>query len=88
MAYLEVNSQGPSIFSTLSKKSVDNSLGKLLFLQMFRHIYLVEIERIPDLTGRKHFVDGSQDHPGDGNDRTFLPSALCNLISLLSVTDY
>lgn len=44
---------------------------------MLRHIDLEEINWVPDFSGREHGVNGSQDHPGNGNDSPLLSPARC-----------
>ena len=56
--------------------SVFHSLGKLLLFKMLWHIDHEEIDRVPDFSGREYGVNGSQDHPGHGNDSPFLSPAL------------
>ena len=62
-----------------------NSLGKLLFLEMLRHIDFVEVNRVPDFAGGKHRIDGGKDHPRNGDDSAFLAAALGNLLVLSGI---
>ena len=41
----------------------------------FRHVNLVKIGRIPYFPSIQYLEDGSEDHPGDRNDGTFLAAA-------------
>ena len=56
------------------------AFGMLLFFETFRHIDLEQINGIPDFTGRKHGIDGSQDHPGNSNDSAFFAPTLGNTL--------
>lgn len=53
-------------------------LGKLFFFQMLRHIYPIKVNRIPFFQIGKHDENSSQNHPGNGNDGSFLTPAFGN----------
>ena len=53
-----------------------NGFGKLLFLQMFRHIDFEKIDRVPHFAGAEHRIDRRQNHSGNGDDGPLLASAL------------
>ena len=61
------------------------SLGKLLFLEMHRHINFVKVNRVPDFAGRKHRIDGGKDHPRNGDDSALLAAAFGNLLILFGI---
>ena len=57
-----------------------DSLGQLLLFQMLRHIDFEEIDRVPNLAGAEHRIDGRKDHSGNGDDCPFLTSAFGNAL--------
>ena len=62
-----------------------HSLLKLPFLQVLGHIDFEQVNRIPNLSGGEHRVDSGQNHPGDGDDRSFLSPAFGNALIFQSI---
>ena len=71
--------------NTQGEKELGSILGrgdKLTLAEVLRHIEPVQITRIEDLAGRKHHKDSGQDHPGNGNNRPFLPTTFDDALVL------
>lgn len=56
--------------------SLPQSFLLLLITKLHRHIKLVEVTRIEDLTGLEHVISGCEHHPGNSDNGSFLTSAL------------
>ena len=57
-----------------------NSLILLLFAKLQRHIDLVKVARVPDLSGGKDVENSGEDHPGDSNNGPFLTPSFCDAL--------
>jgi hypothetical protein len=57
----------------------------MLITEFQRDIHFAEITGIEDLSGRKHVISSSKNHPGNCNDGSFLTSSLGNTLILDSV---
>ena len=62
-----------------------HSLGKLLFLQMLRHIDPIKINGIPFFQIREHDENSGQNHSGNGDNGPFLAPAFGNTLIFESV---
>ena len=65
--------------------SLSHSILKLLLFEVFGHINLEQVNRIPDFSGGKHGIDGGQNHSGNGDDCSFLAPALGNMLIFQSI---
>lgn len=62
---------------SLGSQKLQSLFGGFRFLPVLhfqRHVGFVKIAGIPDFAGRKHLVNGGEDHLGDGNDASLFTS--------------
>jgi len=66
-------------YDTMSNQefsSLPQSFLLLLITKLRRHINMVEVTRIEDLTGLEHVISGCENHSGNGDNGSLLSSAL------------
>ena len=57
----------------------------MLVFKCFRHVNLVKIARVENLTGRDHGISSCKNHSGNGTNGTFLTAALGNLLEFQAI---